>query len=133
MAIRYSFRTYRYRMSKPLKTLPVSPPDRRGVFGQRGKALRVGLYARVSTHDQKTLPLQLSAMRDYAKKRRWAVAVEVQDVGSGATTRPQREKHRGGPTAGDRFRPGRRLDRWGQSRLDVVNTLQELRGIRVPV
>ena len=31
-------------------------------------------------------------MRDNAKKRSWAVAVEVQDVGSGATTRPQREK-----------------------------------------
>ena len=36
--------------------------------------------------------MQFSAMRDYAKKRNWAVAVEVQDVGSGATTRPQREK-----------------------------------------
>ena len=57
-----------------------------------GKALRAGLYARISTHDQKTLPLQLLAMRDYAKKRNWAVAVEVQDVGSGAMTRLQREK-----------------------------------------
>ena len=38
-----------------------------------------------STHDQKTLPMQLSAMRDYAKRRRWAI--EVHDVGSGATTR----------------------------------------------
>ena len=36
--------------------------------------------------------MQLAAMRDKAKKRSWAVAVEVQDVGSGATTRPQREK-----------------------------------------
>ena len=35
--------------------------------------------------------MQLSAMRNYAKKRSWAVAIEVQDVGSGATTRPQRE------------------------------------------
>ena len=79
----HSFRTYRYGMPKPLKTRRVSTPDRKGVFGQGAKALRVGLYARVSTHDQKTLPLQLSAMRDYAKKRSWAVAVEVQDVGSG--------------------------------------------------
>ena len=90
--INYSFWTHRYRMPKPLKTPPVSTPDRTGVFGQMGKALRVGLYARVSTHDQQTLPLQLSVMRDYAKKRSWAVAVEVKDVGSGATTRPQREK-----------------------------------------
>ena len=29
---------------------------------------------------------------DYVKKRNWAIAVEVQDVGSGATTRVQREK-----------------------------------------
>ena len=94
-------------MPKTLKTLPVSTPDPKGVFGQGAKALRVGLYARVSTHDQKTLPLQLSAMRDYAEKKSRSVAVEVQDVGSGATTRPQpREAHRGGPTAGDRLRPG---------------------------
>ena len=68
LCINYSFRTYRYRMPNPLKTPRVSTPDRTGVFGQGAKALRVGLYARVSTHDQKTLPLQLSAMRDYAKK-----------------------------------------------------------------
>ena len=79
-------------MSKPLKTQRASTADRKGVFGQGAKALRVGLYARISTHYQKALPMQLSAMRDYAKKRSWAVAVEVKDVGSEATTRPQREK-----------------------------------------
>jgi predicted site-specific integrase-resolvase len=34
----------------------------KGVFGQpqaRAKMFRAGLYARVSTHDQKTLPLQI--------------------------------------------------------------------------
>ena len=36
--------------------------------------------------------MQLAAMRDNARKRSWAVSVEVKDVGSGATTRPQREK-----------------------------------------
>jgi hypothetical protein len=30
----------------------------------RGKTFRVGLYARVSTQDQQTLPMQLAAMRD---------------------------------------------------------------------
>jgi hypothetical protein len=42
-----------------------SKPTR--VFGQRqepAKMFRVGLYARVSTHDQQTLPLQMRAMRD---------------------------------------------------------------------
>lgn len=119
-------------MPKPLKTQRVSTPDHKGVFGQGAKALRVGLYARVSTHDQKTLPLQLSAMRDYAKKRSWAVAVEVKDVGSGATIRPQREKL---------IEAARRreidlvlvwrLDRWGRSLLDLVNTLQELNALDV--
>ena len=69
MAIRYSFQTCRYRMPKPLKTLRASTSDRKGVFGQMGKTLRVGLYSRVSTHGQKTLPMQLVAMRDYAEKR----------------------------------------------------------------
>ena len=45
--------------------------------------------------------MQLAVMRDYAKKRSWAVSVEVQDVRSGATTRPQREKHRGGEDGRD--------------------------------
>ena len=49
-------------MSKPLKTLPASTLDHKVVFGQGTKALRVGLYAHVSTHDQKTLPRQLSAI-----------------------------------------------------------------------
>jgi hypothetical protein len=34
---------------------------------------------------------QLRAMRDYARKRKWTVTVEVKDVGSGATARPKRE------------------------------------------
>ena len=47
-------------MPKPLKTQRVSTPDRKGVFGQGAKALRVGRYARVSTHDQEdTAPAAL--------------------------------------------------------------------------
>ena len=34
------------------------------VFG-RGEIVKAGLYARVPIHDQQTLPLQLTAMRDY--------------------------------------------------------------------
>ena len=119
-------------MSKPLKTQTGPPPDSRGVFVPGANPLRVGLYARVSTHDQKTLPMQLATMRDYAKKRSWTVSVEVQDVGSGATTRPQREKL---------IEAARRreidlvlvwrLDRWGRSLLDLVNTLQELNALDV--
>ena len=119
-------------MSKPLKIQEASPPDSRGVFVPGAKALRVGLYARVSTHDQKTLPLQLSAMRDYAKKRNWTVAIEVQDVASGATTRPKRKMLI--EAAGRREIDcvlGWRLDRWGRSLADLVNTLQELTALEV--
>ena len=43
----------------------------------------VGLYARVSTHDQQTLPLQMRAMREYAAKRGWTIAAQIKEVGSG--------------------------------------------------
>jgi len=93
---------------------------------------RVGLYARVSTHDQQTLPMQLSAMHDYAARRGWQVAIEIKDVRSGATLRPQRE---------ELVQAARRreidivlvwrLDRWGRSLVDLVTTLQELVAIGV--
>jgi DNA invertase Pin-like site-specific DNA recombinase len=105
---------------------------RKGVFGQGGAAPRVGLYARVSTHDQQTLPLQLSAMREHADHRGWAVVLTVEDVGSGVRERPKRE---------DLIRAARRreidlilvwrLDRWGRSLVDLVTTLQELTALQV--
>jgi putative DNA-invertase from lambdoid prophage Rac len=88
---------------------------------------RVGLYARVSTHDQQTLPLQLRAMREYAAKRGWIIAVQIKEVGSGAVERELREKL---------LEAARRreidvvlvwrLDRWGRSLVDLVVTLKEL-------
>src|ERR1700731_2188756 len=63
-------------------------------FGQPqrpAKMFRVGLYARVSTHDQQTLPLQMRAMREYVAKRGWTIAVQIKEVGSGATERELRE------------------------------------------
>lgn len=105
---------------------------RKGVFGQGGPPPRVGLYARVSTHDQQTLPLQLSAMREHAEHRGWAVVMTVEDVGSGVRERPKRE---------DLVRAARRreldlilvwrLDRWGRSLVDLVTTLQELTSLQV--
>ena len=46
--------------------------------------LRAGLYARVSTDDQQTLAMQNRAMREYAARRGWTVAVQVREVNSGA-------------------------------------------------
>jgi putative DNA-invertase from lambdoid prophage Rac len=94
--------------------------------------LRVGLYARVSTHDQQTLPLQLEAMRTYVAQRGWIVVTEVRDVGSGSIQRPQREHV---------MKAARRreidavlvwrLDRWGRSVADLMLTLKELHELDV--
>src|ERR1700720_4454876 len=65
------------------------------VFGQSrrpAKMLRAGLYARVSTNDQQTLPMQSRAMREYAARRGWTIAAQVREVGSGATKREARER-----------------------------------------
>ena len=88
---------------------------------------RVGLYARVSTHDQQTLSLQMRAMREYAEKRGWTIAAQIKEVGSGAAERELREKLL------DSARRREidvvlvwRLDRWGRSLVDLVVTLKEL-------
>ena len=53
---------------------------------------RAGLYARVSTNDQQTLAMQSRAMREYAARRGWAVALQGREVNSGAAKREAREK-----------------------------------------
>jgi hypothetical protein len=39
---------------------------------------------RVSTNDQQTLPMQIRAMREYAARRDWTIALQVREVGSSA-------------------------------------------------
>src|SRR6195256_5660053 len=105
------------------------------VFGQRrkpSKMFRAGLYARVSTNDQQTLPMQSRAMREYAARRGWTIALQVREVGSGAARREAREKL---------LEAARRreidvvlvwrLDRWGRSVTDLLATLQELEHLGV--
>jgi len=94
--------------------------------------VRVGLYARVSTHDQQTIPLQTRAMREYAARRGWTIALQVKEVGSGAAQRERREQL---------LEAARRreidvvlvwrLDRWGRSVTDLLATLQELEHLGV--
>ncbi len=105
------------------------------VFGQGQKAaktIRVGLYARVSTQDQQTLPMQNRAMREYAARRSWTIALQVKEVGSGATQRQLREKLM---EAARRREIDAvlvwRLDRWGRSVTDLLATLQELEHLGV--
>ena len=93
---------------------------------------RVGLYARVSTNDQQTIPLQIRALREYAARRGWAIALQVKEVGSGASQRQLRE----GLLNAARRREIDvvlvwRLDRWGRSVTDLLATLQELEHLGV--
>jgi putative DNA-invertase from lambdoid prophage Rac len=119
-------------MPKPHRKPSVSRPSQKRVFGQGEKKPRAGLYARVSTHDQQTLPMQLAAMRDHTRKRGWEIVLEIKDVGSGATVRQKREELL---TAARRrvidLVVVWRLDRWGRSLVDLVNTLQELSFLQV--
>ena len=102
----------------------------RRVFGQArkpAKMFRAGLYARVSTDDQQTIPLQIRALREYAARRGWSIALQMKEVGSGASERQLREKLL------DAARRREidvvlvwRLDRWGRSVTDLLSTLQEL-------
>jgi putative DNA-invertase from lambdoid prophage Rac len=108
----------------------------RGVFGQpprRAKTpLRAGLYARVSTQDQQTIPMQTRALREYAARRGWRIALQVKEIGSGASQRERREQL---------LEAARRreidvvlvwrLDRWGRSVTDLLATLQELEHLGV--
>jgi putative DNA-invertase from lambdoid prophage Rac len=105
----------------------------RRVFGHGAKTpIRAGLYARVSTHDQQTLKLQNRAMQDYAVRRGWTVAIEIKEVGSGASVRELRQKLLDAARRRDiDVVIVWRLDRWGRSMADLVTTLQELRDLDV--
>jgi putative DNA-invertase from lambdoid prophage Rac len=93
---------------------------------------RAVIYARVSTHDQKTLPMQIEKCSKFASSRGWSVTMNVNEVGSGAIKRPERERL---------LSLCRRreidivivwkLDRWGRSVSDIVSTLQELQELGI--
>src|SRR5205814_1252613 len=100
--------------------------------GRTKTQFRVGLYARVSTHDQQTIPLQTRALREYATRRGWTIALQVKEIGSGAIRRERRE------TLLEAARRRDidvvlvwRLDRWGRSATDLLATLQELEHLGV--
>jgi DNA invertase Pin-like site-specific DNA recombinase len=71
-------------------------------------------------------------MREYATRRGWTIALQVKEIGSGASQRERREKL---------LEAARRreidvvlvwrLDRWGRSVTDLLATLQELEHLGV--
>jgi DNA invertase Pin-like site-specific DNA recombinase len=93
---------------------------------------RAGLYARVSTDDQQTLPMQNRALREYAAQRGWSIAMQVKEVGSGAAQREMRDKLLGAARRREiDVILVWRLDRWGRSVTDLLATLQELEHLGV--
>ena len=95
--------------------------------------MKAGIYARVSTHDQHTLNMQIEAMKKYAKARDWEIETETAEIGPGAKdNRPQRE---------ELINKAKRrqidviivwkLDRWGRSVNDLFHTLNELNELGV--
>ena len=94
--------------------------------------MRAVIYARVSTHDQNTIPMQVKKCQEYAKARNWIVSHVMKDIASGAKQKPQRD---------DILKLARKreidtvivwkLDRWGRSTADVVSSLQELQELNV--
>lgn len=88
---------------------------------------KAAIYARVSTQDQRTLPMQIHTLKRYAKDRGWKITMEIRDTASGAIDRPRRDEI---------LRSARKreidtvlvwkLDRWGRSLIDLMASLREL-------
>src|SRR4029450_3894609 len=103
-----------------------------GFLARDTAAMKLGLYARVSTHEQQTLALQRDALMAEAQQRQGAIVLMIEDVGSGVSERRQRDAL---------LRAARRreidaivvwrLDRWGRSLADLVGTLHELQALGV--
>mgnify|MGYP004702460921 CR=1 FL=1 len=113
----------------------VPKPKSRKDFGQARKQermLRAGVYARVSTLDQQTLPLQMRALRECVLKRGWTVVEECKEVGPGAAARAIRRRLIDSARRRDiDVVLVWRLDGWGRSVADLVSTLQELTALGV--
>lgn len=92
--------------------------------------MRAVLYARKSSRDQKSIPMQFADLRDYAERRGWRVVAEVEETESGKNdARPRRaellKKLCTAKRAGDVVLAWK-LDRWGRSAIDLMLTLKEL-------
>jgi len=115
------------RASPKAKSGDVFGQARQGSENVPGGPLRPRLH-----HDQQTLAMQNRAMREYAARRGWTVALQVREVDSGAAKREARERL---------LEAARRreidlvlvwrLDRWGRSVTDLLATLQELEHLGV--
>ncbi len=95
--------------------------------------MRIGIYARVSTKDQQSTPMQIANLKEYARLREWDVVRVYAEKESGASDR--RPKH------SELMREARqrkfdavlvwKLDRWGRDLRNIVNSLHELQQLGV--
>jgi putative DNA-invertase from lambdoid prophage Rac len=88
--------------------------------------MRAAIYARVSTHEQQTLRMQIAATTNDISDQGWNLARRVKGVGSGTKERPGREL----PLKSARRRAIDddvvwRSDRWGRSVADLMMTFRE--------
>ena len=54
--------------------------------------MRAALYARVSTHDQQTLAMQIDAMHEFATRRGWTIIATVEEVAADAKDRREQRQ-----------------------------------------
>jgi putative DNA-invertase from lambdoid prophage Rac len=87
---------------------------------------RVAAYTRVSTGSQDTA-MQLADIKGLAELRGWQIVAVTEEKASGAKHRPARQQLIADARAGscDAVVVWK-LDRWGRSTLDVLNTVTEL-------
>jgi putative DNA-invertase from lambdoid prophage Rac len=94
--------------------------------------MRAAIYARVSSWDQNTLPIQLKDCRKFVKKRGWKLVHSESETASGVKKRPSRDvfiklaRQRKIDVVIDW-----KLDRWGRSVSEDTATLEELTALGV--
>lgn len=94
--------------------------------------MRVAFYARTSTRDQQSIPMQLEAMKEHVDRRGWTIAAEISEQESGSKNdRPGRAQ------IVSLARQGKidcvlvwKLNRWGRSTTDLLMSLEELQSYR---
>lgn len=92
----------------------------------------MAIYARVSSAGQQSIPTQIAALREYAARRGWTVALEGCEAQSGVKVRPERERILGAARRREIDAVAVwKLDRWGRSLPDLATSMAELDALGV--
>jgi DNA invertase Pin-like site-specific DNA recombinase len=95
--------------------------------------MKIAIYARVSTKDHQSNSMQINDLREYARLRKWNVVRVFEEVKSGVSARR--------PKYSELLKEARqrkfdgilvwKIDRWGRSSRDIINSLYELQELGV--